>query len=380
MKSMSKQVPGTVLHICLSQGGGGLEMYPIRVGQRLVERGWRVFGLALAGSRIATDMRSAGIEVFDVASRSRAILQLPALLRWIKYNGIGVVHCHKSGDLLLAALLKACTPFRLLFTEHMGAKRPKKDLLHRCIYGRVDRVLAISDETLKRNRAALPLPAERIQRLWLGTELQRCEESPAAIRRELGIPDGPLLGPVIGMVGRFSRGKGQGELVQAFALLAHEFPTLQLLLVGGKREAEGADEAFVAELEAKVHREGWQERVIFSGFRRDTARMLQAMDVVVIPSHNEAFGLTVIEGMAAGKPIVGASTGAVPEVLGESGLLADPLDPAAIAAQLRRLLYSSELASELATGARARAEREFGMERHLDVLSDIYLCKQLGPA
>lgn len=348
-------------------------MYPIRIGKGLVERDWRVFGLALAGSRIAADMRGAGLEVFEVASRGRAILQLPALLRWMKRNGISVVHCHKSGDLLLAALLKSCTPFRLLFTEHMGAKRPKKDPLHRWIYGKVDRVLAISDETLKRNRAALPLPAERIQRLWLGTELQRCEESPAAIRLELGIPDGPL----IGMVGRFSRGKGQGELLQAFALLAHEFPDLRLLLVGGKLGTEGADEAFVAELEARVRHEGWQERVLFSGFRRDTARMLRAMDVVAIPSHNEAFGLTVIEAMAAEKPIVGATTGAVPEVLGESGLLADPRDPAAIAARLRRLLHSAQLAAELATSARTRAEKEFGLERHLDVLSDIYLSEKI---
>ena len=90
----------------------------------------------------------------------------------------------------------------------MGSKRPKKDPLHRWIYGKVDRVLSISDETLRRNPFALPLPAERIQRLRLGTELTSCEEEPALIRGELGIPTGPL----IRMVGRFSPGKGQREL------------------------------------------------------------------------------------------------------------------------------------------------------------------------
>lgn len=343
-------------------------MYPIRVGKGLVERDWPVFGLALAGSRIATDMKTAGLEVFEVGSRGQAILQLPTLLSWMKHNGIGVVHCHKSGDLLLAALLKSFCPFRLIFTEHMGAKRPKKDLLHSWIYGKVNLVLAISDETLNRNRAALPLPPERIQRLWLGTELQRCEEPPMAIRRELGIPDGPL----IGMVGRFSHGKGQGELLAAFSLLRTEFPALRLMLVGGKSASEGADETFVAELEACIAQNGWQDRVVLPGFRRDTARMLQAMDIVVIPSHNEAFGLTVIEAMAAGKPIVGASTGAIPEVLGDSGLLADPLQPSALATQMGRYLREPELAATQAHQSRARAEREFGMVRHLDALVEIY--------
>ncbi|EKP0306670.1 glycosyltransferase family 4 protein [Aeromonas veronii] len=343
-------------------------MYPIRVGKGFVERGWRVFGLALAGSRIARDMRAAGLDVFEVSSRARALLQLPALLRWIKRNGIGVVHCHKSSDLLLAALLKSCHPCRLIFTEHMGAKRPKKDLLHRWIYGKVDRVLAISDETLKRNRAALPLPPERISRLWLGTELKRCNEDPGTIRQELGIPADLL----IGMVGRFSPGKGQRELLDAFCLLRAEFADLQLLLVGGKLASEGAHELFVAEIEQLITARGLQTVVHLCGFRHDTSRMLQAMDVVVIPSHNEAFGLTVIEAMASGKAIVGANTGAIPEILGDSGLLANPLNAKEIASEIGLLLNAPEERYRLGSLARHRAEMAFGMPQHLDALVKIY--------
>ena len=363
----SEEMPA-ILHICLSQGWGGLEMYPIRVGKELIERGWRLFGLALTGSRVAVDMKAAGFEVIEVPSRNQAILRLPALLSWMKQSGIQLVHCHKSSDLLLAALLGTFSSFRLIFTEHMGSKRPKKDLLHRWIYGKVDRVLSISDETLKRNRAALPLPAERIQRLWLGTELTSCEEEPALIRGELGIAGGHL----IGMVGRFSPGKGQSELLDAFALLRAEFSDLQLLLVGGTLAAEGADEPFVAELERDIAQRQLGDAVHFSGFRRDTARMLQAMDVVVIPSHNEAFGLTVIEAMAAGKPIVGASTGAIPEILGDSGLLANPLSANEMASEIGLLLSAPEARDRFGSLARHRAEMEFGMPQHLDALVKIY--------
>lgn len=96
--------------------------------------------------------------------------------------------------------------------------------------------------------------------------------------------------------------------------------------------------------------------------------MLQAMDVVVIPSHNEAFGLTVIEAMAAGKPIVGATTGAVPEVLGGVGLLADPFQPQVIAGQIKVLLRDPELSERLGKLARERAEQEFDMSQHLKAL------------
>ncbi|MGL5598789.1 MAG: glycosyltransferase family 4 protein [Aeromonas sp.] len=357
-----------ILHICLSHGWGGLEMYPIRVGKGLLDRDYPVFGLALAGSRVAADMAAAGMLVWEVTSRPQALLQLIGLLGWLRQHDIRVLHCHKSSDLLLAALLKSFYHCRLFFTEHMGAKRPKKDLLHRWIYGRVDRVLAISDETLKRNRAAFPLPPERISRLWLGTELKRCTEDPSAIRQELGIPAGLL----IGMVGRFSSGKGQRELLDAFCLLRTEFADLQLLLVGGKLASEGADEPFVAELEQLITARRLQQVVHLPGFRHDTARMLQAMDVVAIPSHNEAFGLTVIEAMAAGKPIVGANTGAIPEIIGDSGLLANPLNASEISNEIGLLLRAPEERSRLGSLARNRAEMAFGMSLHLDALVRVY--------
>lgn len=364
----SRDCAPVVLHVCLSLGWGGLEMYPIRIGTAQRQRGMKVYALALEGSRIAQDMQAAGIEVLTVSSRARAILQLPRLLHWVRERGITVVHSHKSADLLLLALLKSLYSLRLIFTEHMGAKRPKKDWLHRWIYGHVDMVLSISDETLKRNRAALPLPPEKIQRLWLGTELQRCDEPPENIRAELGI--GP--GPVIGMVGRMTPGKGQRELLEAFCLLKANHPQLQLLLVGGLHASEGANEPFVAELQRLIAECNLVDSVHMPGFRRDTPRMLQAMDVVVIPSHNEAFGLTVIEAMAAAKPIVGSSRGAIPEVLGEAGLLADPYNTDELSDAIKLFISRSSLAREYAMQAQKRALDNFSVIRHIQKLHDCY--------
>ena len=368
-KKMKASEMTGLLHICLSQGWGGLEMYPLRVGSGMMARGWRVHGLALRGSKVAEGMKAQGFEVFELDSRGQGLRQLLTLRRWLKARDIRLVHCHKSGDLLLAALLKSLLPLRLLFTEHMGATRPKRDPLHRWIYGRVDLVLSISDETRRRNLKALPLPASRIERLWLGTDLTRCDEPAAEIRAELGVAEDALL---LGVLGRIGRGKGQPDLLEAFLLLAQAHPRLHLLIVGGTQASEGSDEKVVAALRQRIAEAGVQERVLLTGFRRDTQRMLRVMDLVAIPSHNEAFGLTVIEAMAAGKAIVGASTGAVPEVLGEAGLLATPTDPAALAGQIASLLVDESLRQRLGMAARERAQREFSMSHHLDELARRY--------
>ena len=161
-----------VLHICLSKGWGGLEMYPIRTGGQFREKGWKVLGLCLKGSRVAQGMREQGIETYEVESKFASFRQLNRIHQWLQKNGVNLIHCHKSGDLVVAALLDTLSSYRIIFTEHMGVTRPKKDMYHRWVYSHVDQVLSISEATKKRNLKALPVPAEKIQRLWLGTEIR----------------------------------------------------------------------------------------------------------------------------------------------------------------------------------------------------------------
>lgn len=159
---------------------------------------------------------------------------------------------------------------------------------------------SISDETFKRNLNALPVPENRITRLWLGTDISAQpidnQNQIAPIKSELGLPSDSI---VIGNLGRVCSGKGQMELLEAFSLLRDKYSRLHLLLVGGLDASEGSDKKFVDELKDKIDNLGLTKRVHFAGFRTDTSRMLAAMDVVCLPNHNEAFGLTAIEAMAA---------------------------------------------------------------------------------
>ena len=359
-----------VLHICLSRGWGGLEMYPARLVAELDRQGWQTYALALADSQVAAAMAETTAQLVTVATPGQALRRILGLARWVRREGIAVIHCHKSSDLRIGALLKRfCPEVRLIFTDHMGVTRPKKDPYHRWGYGRVDRVLSISDTTLARNRRAFPLPAARIRRLYLGIDvddLAPCldDEARRRLRDELGLPHDAL---VVGLPGRLTPGKGQRVLLEAFARLCEAGDTSsRLVFIGGLGPDEGGNADYIAELQARVTELGLESRVVFTGFRRDLARLLEVLDVVCVPSRNEAFGLTVIEAMAAGKAVIGADSGAIPELIDDAtGRLAEPTSAAVWAAALAELRDDAALRRRLGDTARARVRERFSLATHV---------------
>ncbi|MGR4066224.1 glycosyltransferase family 4 protein [Billgrantia sp. C5P2] len=371
-----------VMHICLSDGWGGLEMYPARIIPELQRQGWEPHGLALEGSRVAASLVAAGVETLTVPSRGRALLQAGRVLAYLKRHGIGVLHCHKSSDLRLGALLATLRPsLELFFTDHMGVTRPKKDLYHRWAYGHVTRLFAISEATRQRNLAAFPLPPERIRRLYLGIDQtpyvpQLDTVAREALRRELGVVQDQV---AIGLPGRLTDGKGHEVWLEGLARLHERAPGLAWhgVLIGGLAAREGSDEAYVAHLRERVTALALEAHVTFTGFRSDLPRLFEALDIVCVPSRNEAFGLTVVEAMAAGKAVIGADSGAIPELLeADCGRLVAPEEPQAWAEAMAELGQDAALRERLGRAARARAERHFDVAAHVRALIDEYAGKE----
>ncbi|BBG28810.1 glycosyltransferase family 4 protein [Zymobacter palmae] len=366
---------GKVLQLCLSKGAGGLEVYLARIITGLQQQGWTVYGVALEGTRVAEYMHAAGIRYRARKSQARALMSVRSIVRWMRLEGIDVIHCHKSSDLRLAALIKCFLPrTKLIYTDHVGSKREKKDLFHRWAYGKVDRVLSISDETRERNVKALPLPADRITRLHHGIEIDQFPplasiEARHALLKELDLPTDRA---TICLPARVAEGKGHDVWVEALAQLPDDLPWHGVIL-GGTVWSQGGDEDYVERIEALIERLGLASRITFTGHRSDIRRLLPAFDVLCIPSRNEAFGLTVIESMAAGRPVVGSNSGAIPELLAEdSGLLATYDDPASWAAQLTRLLKDESLQETLGRRGRERVEAHFSQQQHVAKLIQLY--------
>lgn len=140
-------------------------------------------------------------------------------------------------------------------------------------------------------------------------------------------------------------------LLRAWALARPRLGGRQLLIVGWPR-----DQAYLASLHALVRELGIGEDVVFCGGvdHEDTAKFYQSADVFLYPSFNESFGLTILEAMASGCPVVTSNTTAMPEIAGGAALLADPAQPHEIAERMVEAL-DPEIRRNLVERGLARA-------------------------
>jgi glycosyltransferase involved in cell wall biosynthesis len=115
------------------------------------------------------------------------------------------------------------------------------------------------------------------------------------------------------------------------------------------------------------------------GFRTDPEQVLASVDAVAVPSTRpDPFPNSALEALAAGKPVVAAAHGGLPEMIkdGETGLLVEPGNPSALANALRRLADDPALCHRMGQAAATDARNRFGVERMLDEIEAVYA--QLG--
>ena len=182
------------------------------------------------------------------------------------------------------------------------------------------------------------------------------------VREALAIPAGA---PVIAMVSSLRPEKAHDVAIAALHVLRERHPGVRLLVAGDGPERP--------RLEARLG--PLRDAVVMAGHREDVMAVLDAADVLLHPSHTEAFPTVLLEAMAASVPIVATAVGGTPEIVrdGESGLLvAPPPEPARIAAAVGRVLEDRALRERLAAGGRARFERSFTLERWVEGTRALY--------
>ena len=174
------------------------------------------------------------------------------------------------------------------------------------------------------------------------------------------VPGGP---PVVGLVGRITRWKGQHVFLDAAERVRAAFPDARFRIVGSVMFDE---RAYEAELHAQVARLGLGSAVEFTGFRADVGAAMADLAVLVHASVTaEPFGQVVIEAMALGRPVVATAGGGVLEIVddGVTGLLVPMGDAAAMAAAIGRLLGDPGRAERMGAAGERRVRERFSIER-----------------
>jgi glycosyltransferase involved in cell wall biosynthesis len=314
------------------------------------------WGLALTAGRALRR----GADRFDVALVcGYRVLGIPAVATCRRLGKRSVLKADSlgewSGDYFRAGLKKvglrpSFPPFRLAM-----ALRNRRLL-------RADRFVAISSEIAAELKAG-GVPPTSIAHIPNSVDIDRFHPAAAdekcALRRRLGLPEKD---PLAIYTGRLVSYKGLPLLVGVWREIAARHPRARLLLVG----AGGLDiHNCESELRAFVGRHGLEGQITFVGPVDDVPSWLRAADLFVLPTENEAFGISLIEAMACGLPAVATPVGGVRDILrdGANGLSVEPRDGPGLRTALERLLTDPGLAARLGRQGREDACRKYTAER-----------------
>ena len=291
-----------------------------------------------------------------------------ALAGLLRADPPDVILCHFSHDLpLLRLVLGREKRTRLYLVKHVGPGRPKKGIIHRWIYRRVDAVLAVSEYIARRCRETYPIDPARVCVWHPGVDTERFEFRPEErlrLRHDLGLQKSDIL---IGYVARLTPGKGHRELLEAFVSLAASIDNVYLALPG---TASVDEQPLAAELRRCSDMVPTGKRVLWPGFIENVPGWLAACDIFANPSPTEAFGLNTIEAMVVGRPVVGTTGGGTPEIItpGQDGLLVEPNNPDHMGAALRQLIEDADLRSRMGQAAQRTVRDRFALPVVVDRL------------
>ncbi len=352
MNNPSKNAPLRILQLYPKADyftGAAIQLRDLATG--LAGRGHMVTVATPPSEIWAERMRAAGIGYAPIPMRRawdvRAAWRIAKVIR---AGDIQVAHAHKGRARTLALLagLMGARP-RLVLNRGVSFHVPRA---RRVGYTsrRVHAIVAVC-ESIKRDLVATGVPAEKIEVIYSGTDVERFHREHFLVT-QIGVRSW----------------RGWRDVLDAMARVAPAVPRARLLFVG-------APAPRIAELGDHARERGLDGRVLVLGHREDVPQILTASDVVVDASYAGA-GLTgsIREALACERPVVATDLAGMPELVidGETGLLVPPRDPGALAGALLRVLENPTWAQTMARAGRKRVDAHFSLRAKLDATEALY--------
>jgi glycosyltransferase involved in cell wall biosynthesis len=363
-----------ILHLVSCRGWSSDAYWAARACRELERRGHDVTLGCKRGTedRVIERARDEGvtrIETFELAGGVRPVPTGADLRRLARaLRGVDIVHVHRGKEHWLAAAAARLSGGRrppLVRTRHIAqAVRPHAG--NRWLYRHATALVVTVTEAIRQQYLAAGLmPAERIVALPGGADAETYRPQPAdpAVRRRLG-GDGE---PLVGLVSGLRVMKGHQIAVDALARLDAQGQAPRTVFVGRGGHEPGVLTA--------IRRAGLERRVTIAGFAPDLPAVMAALDVALyVPLESDGMSRVLFEYLAAGRPLVAARTGVVPEVLtdGVHALLVPAGDAGALATALGRLLADAALRERLGAAARALALERYSGARLAEALEAHY--------
>ena len=378
--------PIRVLRVIARLNVGGPALHVTYLARGLAERGYEttlVAGdIARGEESMAFVAEQAGVEVVPLPGLSRELSPVhDALAAWrlarlIRRVRPDVVHTHtaKAGAVGRAAALLAGRRPVVVHTFHGHVLRGYFGTLGTLAFRAIetvlaratDRLVAVSPEVRDELVGLGVAPASKFSVVRLGIELEprvAFDGDAAEVRRRHGIDTARF---VVGWFGRMTAVKRTDDLLSALAALRERGIDALLLFVGDGDDRE--------RLEERAHELGLAQACLFLGYQEDVAPWYAICDTVVLTSASEGTPVTIIEALAAGRPVVATNVGGVPDVVdeGETGFLVAAGDTYAMAERLELLARDPARRAEMGREGRERVLGRYAVERLVADFDSLY--------
>nr|HDO80806.1 glycosyltransferase family 1 protein [Candidatus Bathyarchaeota archaeon] len=321
---------------------------------------------------------------FRVFLSANLAFNIAATAKFFKLDGeenFSICHVHDWLSAIAGLTIKESLGKPMVFTVHSTESvrsgdrgiEPIRELEKKCAE-RADVVIAVSNY-IKQEVLRMGIRERKVRVVHNGVDVKMfrpaSKKSRRRVREKYGLGDGP----VVLFLGRLDPSKGLDYLLRALPVVLEEEPEVKVVIGG-----QGWLEPVLVSL-AKLL--GVEDHVVFTGYvpSEELPSLYSAADVFVSPSLCEPFGLTLLEAMACGTPVVSTYAGGIPEFVKpmENGILVDSHSPDQLAYAITLLLQDEELRRKIAENGRRHVEKEFTWERTAEKTLKIYM-EALGKA
>ncbi len=350
--------PLNILKVICPHRFSGAERMAVYLAEGLRQRGHRVAFAIKEQDVFLQELAERDLECLSTRVRGKvnlsSVWRVAAAARRIKAD---VIHTHLSTGGWWGSFAGRLLGIPVL--AHVHALNTKTCFVYA-------NMIAACSEGVKDHLVRQGVPADRVRVIYNGIDpnaLSNLRPLPQ-VREELGLTDGQ---PVIGVAAHLTPKKGQRHVIEATALLRDRRPDLLCYLIG-----EGGQRAELEQLAADL---GVADRVRFLGYRHDAFDLMQALDVVILPSvAKEGLGVCLIEAGALGKPVIGSDAPGINEVIEgqRTGLLVAPGDTQALAGAIEALVSDPDLRRRMGRAGQARVGQQFTLDRMVETTEQLY--------
>ena len=373
-----------VLFVIGSLQVGGTEMHLSMIARELVQRGYAVTVYNLTGTGILGDaMSEAGVRIVGPPVKSMTgklkilnpvFLGLSSLKLFLilLFQRPKIVHFFLPQAYIVGAIMARCAGLSSLIMSRRSLNYYQERyrllrLLERRLHAHMKAILGNSKAVVAQLHDDENVPIEKLHLVYNGIALERFD-TPLDMERKrqsLDIAPGTM---VLAIVANLIPYKGHSDLLKALSSIQDEMPDNWVLL------AIGRDDGIGESLKREVAALGLGDNIRFPGPRDDVPDILRLADLGILCSHEEGFSNAILEGMAAGLPMVVTDVGGNGEAVmdRETGLVVPARSPEELGAAILTLVRDAQLRKQMGAAARKRVQRKFSLETCVGQYETLY--------